>query len=156
MDLKPKSEVSPAYPARSHIDELKSNEAPGAQEEWEGGGDKKRKGREREKFLLPSVSDWESHLLSVNSNNFFEGSFLISFPFFFFFPPSEPNPVLHFLCNRSDPTLQVESKGRKAVPSVLVIKRICIMNHMPKGPVLRVGQIFVWIFNFYIQMKRSV
>lgn len=50
---------------------------------------------------------------------------------------------------------KLKAKGRKAITSVLVIKRICIMNHMPKGPVLHVGQIFVWIFNFYIQMKHS-
>lgn len=52
-------------------------------------------------------------------------------------------PVQHILRCRTDPTLQVESKGSRDIPSVLVIKRICIMNHMPKGPVLHVGQIFV-------------
>lgn len=58
-------------------------------------------------------------------------------------PTSKQNSALHFLSNRRAPTLEVESKGRKAITSVLVIKRICIMNHMPKGPVLHVGQIFV-------------
>lgn len=110
--------------------------------------------RRRDRLWLPLVSYWASHLLLVNSSNFFKGS--SPPPFFFFFPPSKQNSGLHFLCKRRDPTLQVESKGRKAIPSVLVIKRICIMNHMPKGPVLHVGQIFVWIFNFYIQMKHSV
>ena len=108
--------------------------------------------RRRDRLWLPLVSYWASHLLLVNSSNFFKGSS----PSTLFFSPSKQNPGLHFLCKRRDPTLQVESKGRKAIPSVLVIKRICIMNHMPKGPVLHVGQIFVWIFNFYIQMKHSV
>lgn len=64
----------------------------------------------------------------------------------FYLPPApttKQNSVLHFLSSRRAPTLEVESKGRKAITSVLVIKRICIMNHMPKGPVLHVGQIFV-------------
>ena len=66
-------------------------------------------------------------------------------------PTSKQNSALHFLSNRRAPTLEVESKGRKAITSVLVIKRICIMNHMPKGPVLHVGQIFVLIFTVFMR-----
>lgn len=74
-------------------------------------------------------------------HRFFKGSFCFSFSFLP--PPSKQSSVLHSPSKRGDPTLEVESKGRKAITSVLVIKRICIMNHMPKGPVLHVGQIFV-------------
>lgn len=88
--------------------------------------------------MTTSISGFnrESSLLVVN--HFFKGSFPLFFP-----SPLEQSFVLHYPCNRRDPTLQIEIKGRKAIASVLVIKRICIMNHMPKGPVLHVGQIFV-------------
>lgn len=109
----------------------------------------RRRGKRRRgaKFLLLSVSYWGSYLRLVNC---------ISSKPLFLTSLVQQNSLLHFLCNRRYLTLQVESKGRKAIASVLVIKWICIMNHMPKGPVLHVGQIFVWIFNFYIQMKHSV
>lgn len=94
----------------------------------------------------PSSSEWTTSFLQ---------RVLFSPPPNMHTPTSKQNSALHFLSNRRAPTLEVESKGRKAITSVLVIKRICIMNHMPKGPVLHVGQIFVWIFNFYIQMKHS-
>lgn len=147
MYLKPESQVSRSRPACIYINEPQQNWPLGAMVEMGRGrgGERDQRERwgwgwgERDKSLFSLASSCESYFLLVNSNNFFKGFF---FPLFLFFSLLQ-NSVLHFLCSTRDPTLQVESKGRKAIPSVLVIKRICIMNHMPKGPVLHVGQIFV-------------
>lgn len=120
---------------------------------WDCRGERKVLEKRRKGCQSPSALYQETFLFRVN--------YIISSKSFILPPPnmhtptSKQNSALHFLSNRRAPTLEVESKGRKAITSVLVIKRICIMNHMPKGPVLHVGQIFVWIFNFYIQMKHS-
>lgn len=158
--------TSLVWPPCSHLYELTAVRAAlvgggGTAVGMGGRAQGERGAKGEEECQLPSASHQETFLFQRGSlplpselHRFFKGSFCCRFSFLPL--PSKQNSVLHFLSNRRDPTLEVESKGRKAITSVLVIKRICIMNHMPKGPVLHVGQIFVWIFNFYIQMKHSV